>query len=138
VSPEFPEPVRNSAFTQALGDALRRPARLRYPAALVRGLAGEFLLAGQRVLPAKVEASGFEFHYPTLASALASLSGREPLTHPPAAMPALYSPAACLAGENAGTTSPNTSPSLARVAAPALEDCVGDAARDIELARRPG
>jgi uncharacterized protein (TIGR01777 family) len=135
VNATAPEPVRNAAFTQALGEALRRSTWLRYPAALLRGLtgdlAGELLLAGQRVLPAKVEASGFEFRYPTLASALAGVFGRAPLTQVPVAIP---EPATCLAGENAATTIP----SLARIAAPALEDCVGDAARGVELVRRPG
>jgi uncharacterized protein (TIGR01777 family) len=138
VNATAPEPVRNAVFTQALGEALRRRAPLRYPAALLRlvagDLAGELMLAGQRVLPAKVEASGFEFRYPTLAGALASLFDSAPLTQARAALPELETPAACLTGENAATTSP----SLASVAAPALEDCVGDAARDVELARRPG
>jgi uncharacterized protein (TIGR01777 family) len=142
VNATAPEPVRNAAFTQALGEALRRRAALHYPAALLRRLAGELagelLLAGQRVLPAKVEASGFEFRYPTLASALAGVFGRAPLAPARATMPESESPAACLAGENTASTSPSTSPGLARVVAPALEDCVGDAARDVELARRPG
>jgi uncharacterized protein len=141
VNATAPEPVRNSAFTRALGGALARPARLRYPAALLHFLAGdragELLLAGQRVLPAKAQASGFEFRYPTLASALAALLGRAPLTSAATAMPEAETPT-CLAGENAATTSPSTSPSLARVVAPALEDCVGDAARGVELARHPG
>jgi uncharacterized protein len=142
VNATAPEPVRNAAFTQALGDALRRRAALHYPAALLRRLAGELagelLLAGQRVLPAKVEASGFEFRYPTLASALAGVFGRAPLAPARATMPKPESPAACLAGENTASTIPTTSPSLARIAAPALEDCVGDAARGVELVRRPG
>jgi uncharacterized protein len=138
VNATAPEPVRHAAFAQALGEALRRPTWLRYPAALLRllagDLAGELLLAGQRVLPAKAQASGFAFRYPTLASALAGLRGRAPLPQPRAPMPEPEIAAACLAGENAATTSP----SLARIAAPALEDCVGEAARGVELARRPG
>jgi uncharacterized protein (TIGR01777 family) len=138
VNATAPEPVRNAAFTHALGDALGRRAVLRYPAALLRrlagDLAGELLLAGQRVLPAKAEASGFEFRYPTLASALAGLFGRAPLAQARAPMPEPELPAACFEGENAATTIP----SLARVAAPALEDCVGDPTRGVELARRPG
>jgi uncharacterized protein (TIGR01777 family) len=137
VNATAPEPVRNSDFAQALAGALGRRTRLRYPAALLRlvagDLAGELMLAGQRVLPAKAEASGFAFRYPTLASALAGLFGREPPTQARVALP---EPAACLAGENTATTST----SLARVVSPALgsQDCVADAARDIELARRPG
>jgi uncharacterized protein len=135
VNATAPEPVRNAAFAQALGEALGRHAMLRFPAALLRrlagDLAGELLLAGQRVLPAKVEASGFAFRYPTLASALAGLFGREP---PAPARVAMPQPATCLAGKNIATTIP----SLATVAAPTLEDCVGDPARGVELVRRPG
>jgi uncharacterized protein (TIGR01777 family) len=140
VNATAPEPVRNYAFARALGDALRRPARLRYPAALLRLVAGdlacELLLAGQRVLPAKVEASGFEFRYPTLASALAGLLGREPPAPARAAVPLAERAATCLAGENAATTST----ALARVVSPSLDspDCIGGTARGVELAQRPG
>jgi uncharacterized protein (TIGR01777 family) len=140
VNATAPEPVRNAAFTQALGGALGRPAALRYPAALLRrmagDLAGELMLAGQRVLPAKVEASGFKFRYPILASALAGLFGREPLAQAPAAMqPERPASATCIAGENTATT---IAP-LARVASPALDsqDCIGETARGVELARVP-
>jgi uncharacterized protein (TIGR01777 family) len=140
VNATAPEPVRNSAFAQALGDALGRPTWLRYPAALLRLLAGdlasELLLAGQRVLPAKAQASGFKFRHPTLASALADLFGREPPTPAPIATPAPDSAATCLAGENTATTST----ALARVVSPSLDspDCIGDTARGVELAQRPG
>jgi hypothetical protein len=135
VNATAPEPVRNSAFAQALGDALRRPARFRYPAVLLRLLAGdlacELLLAGRRVLPAKAQASGFEFRYPTLASALAGLFGRETPTQA-----RIAAPATCLAGENAATTST----ALARVVSPPLDspDCIGGTARAVEFARGPG
>jgi uncharacterized protein (TIGR01777 family) len=140
VNATAPEPVRNGAFTQALADALRRPARLRYPAALLRLVAGdlasELLLAGRRVLPAKAQASGFKFRHPTLASALTSLFGPAPTTQARAAMPLPDSPATCLAGENTATTST----ALARVVSPPLDspDCIGDAARGVELVPRPG
>ncbi|WP_337244545.1 TIGR01777 family oxidoreductase [Luteimonas sp. gir] len=65
-----PEPVDNTGFTRALADALRRPVVLAVPArALVLGL-GEMatlLVDGQRVLPARLLASGFEFAWPRLA-----------------------------------------------------------------------
>jgi uncharacterized protein (TIGR01777 family) len=136
VNATAPEPVRNAAFTQALGGALRRPTWLRYPAALLRLVAGdlasELLLAGQRVLPAKAQASGFQFRHPTLASALTGLYGREPPAQIRAAPPLPASPVTCLAGENTATTA------LARVVSPALDsqDCIG--ARGVELARGPG
>jgi uncharacterized protein len=138
VNATAPEPVRNAAFTQAFGQALRRRAALRYPATLLRlvagDLAGEMLLTGRRVLPAKAEASGFAFRYPTLASALASLFGREPPPQAHAAIPGPAMPAACLVGENTATKIPN----LARVVSPALEGGGGAAARGVELVRRPG
>ncbi|MEN4903816.1 TIGR01777 family oxidoreductase [Luteimonas sp. TWI1416] len=65
-----PEPVDNTGFTRALADALRRPVLLAVPArALALGL-GEMatlLVDGQRVLPARLLASGFEFAWPRLA-----------------------------------------------------------------------
>jgi hypothetical protein len=140
VNATAPEPVRNGAFARALGDALGRPARLRYPAALLRLVAGdlasELLLAGQRVLPEKAQASGFEFRHPTLASALAGLFGRGPPTRARIAVPLPDSAATCLAGENAATTST----ALARFVSPSLDlpDCIGDTARGVELAQRPG
>jgi uncharacterized protein (TIGR01777 family) len=76
-----PEPVRNAAFTRALGAALRRPAIFRVPARPLHALAGDFadelLLGGQRVLPAKALASGFAFRHPTLRSALAAILGAD-------------------------------------------------------------
>jgi NAD dependent epimerase/dehydratase family enzyme len=77
VNATAPEPVRNAAFTAALARALRRPAWLRMPAAMLHRLAGDFadelLLGGQHVLPAKAELSGFKFRHPTLPSALAAM-----------------------------------------------------------------
>ncbi|KQY95283.1 SulA-family protein [Caulobacter sp. Root1455] len=74
-----PEPVRNAAFAQALGRALRRPAVLPAPAAPLRlalgAFADELLLKGQRVIPAAALASGFTFTYPTLDEALGDIVG---------------------------------------------------------------
>jgi NAD dependent epimerase/dehydratase family enzyme len=71
--------VRNLTFAHELGRALRRPARLRAPAALLHRLAGAFadelLIGGQKVLPAKAEDSGFQFQHATLASAFAAMLG---------------------------------------------------------------
>jgi uncharacterized protein (TIGR01777 family) len=73
-----PVPVRNTDFTRELGRALRRPAVMPMPAALL-GLLGDFahelLLGGQRVLPAKAMVSGFKFRHETLRSALAEMIG---------------------------------------------------------------
>lgn len=68
-----PQPVRNAEFAAALGAALRRPAVLPMPAAVLRGLMGEMaelVVTGQRVVPARSEAQGFRFRYPDIRSAL--------------------------------------------------------------------
>jgi len=69
-----PNPVRNTAFTDALGDVLNRPTILPVPsfaANLVFGEMGEeMLLAGQRVEPAELREAGFEWEYPELEEAL--------------------------------------------------------------------
>jgi len=82
VNATAPVPVRNAAFAQELGRVLRRPARLRIPALplrwLLRDLADELLLQGQRVVPDKAEAHGFAFRHATLASALAAILGERP------------------------------------------------------------
>jgi uncharacterized protein len=74
-----PEPVRNSEFTRALAAVLSRPAIFRIPAFVVRlmfgEMAGEVLLAGQRVQPAKLIASGYQFKYRALGTALENILG---------------------------------------------------------------
>src|SRR5262249_60048723 len=83
VNATAPEPVTNATFTSELARALRRPALLPAPAALLRRLAGdlanELLIGGQRVLPDKACASGFTFRHPTLASALSAMLGTRPV-----------------------------------------------------------
>ena len=72
-----PNPVTNAEFTNALADALRRPARLPVPAFALRLLFGELadegLLASARVVPEKLAQSGFVFAFPELKSALQDL-----------------------------------------------------------------
>jgi uncharacterized protein (TIGR01777 family) len=72
-----PGPVRNADFTKALGRALSRPTFFPIPAFAVRLAFGEMadalLLTSQRVQPAKLAESNFEFDYPTLAPALAHI-----------------------------------------------------------------
>lgn len=68
-----PTPVRNEAFTRALGDAVHRPAVLPVPEIAVRTLYGEMgvetVIEGQRVLPKKLLAAGFDFRFRTLPEA---------------------------------------------------------------------
>lgn len=70
-----PRPVTNAAFTRALGRAVHRPAVLPVPPfgpdlLLGRELAHELLFASARVVPAALEAGGYAFRHPDLASAL--------------------------------------------------------------------
>jgi uncharacterized protein (TIGR01777 family) len=141
VNATAPEPVRNVTFAHALGAALHRPTWLRCPAAILHGLAGDFadelLLGGQRVLPAKVQASGFEFRHATLPSALAGILGCRSSIGADGSMPRpRRAPATCLANKNPASTRE----ALASVASPALDsgDCMGDAPASVELARGPG
>jgi uncharacterized protein (TIGR01777 family) len=72
-----PNPVTSAVFAKALGRALHRPALLPTPAFALRLLFGEMadalLLSGQRVVPAKAEASGFAFAFPTIDRALQAI-----------------------------------------------------------------
>lgn len=69
-----PEPVTNADFTRALAAALHRPAFCHAPAfalrLLLRGMADEMLLSGQRGVPRAAMENGYEFAHPTLAGAL--------------------------------------------------------------------
>jgi uncharacterized protein (TIGR01777 family) len=75
-----PHPVTNAEFTRALGRAVRRPAILPVPgAALELGLGREFarelLLASARVLPEKLEHTGYRFTLPDVDAALRASIG---------------------------------------------------------------
>jgi len=75
-----PKPVSNLEFTRTLGSVLRRPAVVPIPAFAARAalgrMADEMLLASARVLPERLEQSGFCFRQPTLELALRQLLGR--------------------------------------------------------------
>jgi uncharacterized protein (TIGR01777 family) len=69
-----PQPVRNAEFTRALARALHRPAVVpvpRFALAVVLGreLAAE-MLGSQRVLPQRLEASGYRFRHGQVDEAL--------------------------------------------------------------------
>ena len=73
-----PSPATNSEFTAALGQALKRPTVLPTPLFPVKALYGKelvqrLLVDGQRVLPARLEMSGYQFRYPTLEGALSAI-----------------------------------------------------------------
>jgi hypothetical protein len=68
-----PEPVRNVDFTWALASALHRPAFLPVPALALRSIFGEgasILTTGQRVLPERTLALGYEFRYKQIIAAI--------------------------------------------------------------------
>jgi uncharacterized protein (TIGR01777 family) len=69
-----PQPIPNAEFVHTLGKLLGRPTLVPLPAFAVKMLLGkmgdELLLAGQRVLPKKLLASGFQFAHSDLESAL--------------------------------------------------------------------
>ncbi|MFI0349852.1 TIGR01777 family oxidoreductase [Actinomadura sp. 9N407] len=72
-----PRPVTNAAYTKALGRALHRPAVIPVPAfalrAALRGFADEGPLISQRVVPRRLEESGFSFAHPEIGGALDSV-----------------------------------------------------------------
>lgn len=73
-----PAPVTNAVLTKALGRALHRPTVVPVPRFALRALLGvqladEMVLGGQRVLPAALETSGYQFRHPTLDEALAAV-----------------------------------------------------------------
>jgi len=76
-----PHPVTNREFTRALGNALSRPTPLPVPAfalrlAVGREMADALLLASARVLPRRLETTGYRFRFPELGEALRHLLGK--------------------------------------------------------------
>jgi uncharacterized protein (TIGR01777 family) len=74
-----PHPVINRELARTLGRTLGRPAFVPAPAPALRLLMGEMagvLLAGQRAVPQRLMAAGFQFRYPHLDGALEALLAR--------------------------------------------------------------
>lgn len=72
-----PNPATNSEFTAALARALRRPALFPVPGFALKVALGGFsteILGSKRVLPERLNESGFIFDFPHLAPALAKLA----------------------------------------------------------------
>lgn len=69
-----PHPVSNAEFTRTLAQVMRRPAVFPVPSAAIKLLFGEMgeelLLNGSRVIPRKLQLSGYTFIYPELEQAL--------------------------------------------------------------------
>jgi hypothetical protein len=69
-------PVTNKEFSKALGRALHRPAILPVPPFVLKlrfGGVAEILTTGQRVIPAKALALGYQFKFPEIDGALTNL-----------------------------------------------------------------
>lgn len=75
-----PQPVQNKELTRALGQVLKRPTVIPVPAPALRLLFGdmadEALLSSARVLPARLQAIGFNFQDRDLVPALQGMLGR--------------------------------------------------------------
>jgi uncharacterized protein (TIGR01777 family) len=76
-----PEQLTQREFATILARVLHRPSFFPLPAGLVRLLFGEMadivLLGGRPVRPARLEAGGFHFNFPSLEPALRHLLGRQ-------------------------------------------------------------
>jgi uncharacterized protein (TIGR01777 family) len=73
-----PEQVTNGDLTSALGSALHRPTLVFAPKPALSLVLGEFadeLLIDQRMLPAVLESTGYEFRHPTVAAIIDDLLG---------------------------------------------------------------
>jgi uncharacterized protein (TIGR01777 family) len=74
-----PAPVTNGEFARTLGRVLGRPSFIPTPASAVRFLFGELadalILGGQRVVPTRATALGYEFKHETLEAALREIYG---------------------------------------------------------------
>lgn len=76
-----PNPVSNAEFTRVLAGVMKRPAIFAVPGFAARLALGEFaeqgILASARVVPKRLEESGFEFRYAELHAALEELGRKK-------------------------------------------------------------
>ena len=77
-----PRPVTNREFTETLGKSLSRPTPLPVPAFALRlavggEMADALLLASARVIPRRLEETGYRFRFPELGGALRHLLVRK-------------------------------------------------------------
>jgi uncharacterized protein len=71
-----PIPVTNAEYTKALAAAVHRPASFPAPKLALKAALGGFagsVVTGQRALPKRLVAAGFEYGYPDLSDALRAL-----------------------------------------------------------------
>ncbi|MGI9464016.1 MAG: TIGR01777 family oxidoreductase, partial [Aestuariivirgaceae bacterium] len=79
VNATSPHPVRAAQMMQTIARTLHRPLLLRVPERLLRTCLGEMasvFLDSARVLPAKLQSTGFQFHFPEIDAAIADLLAR--------------------------------------------------------------
>ena len=68
-----PNPVTNAEFSRELAASLSRPCVFKVPEFMLRLMMGEMadlVIYGQRVIPSRLEESGYKFIYPTISQAL--------------------------------------------------------------------
>ncbi len=73
VNASSPNPVTMNEFTEQLGEVLNRPVFFRVPKLVMKAMIGEsadFITASLRVIPEKLEKTGFQFSFPLLKNAL--------------------------------------------------------------------
>jgi uncharacterized protein (TIGR01777 family) len=73
-----PHPVTNREFAKALGRAMKRPALLPAPKTALKIVLGEladYIVTGQRVIPARALALGYHFRYPEIDIAFRGIFG---------------------------------------------------------------
>lgn len=80
VNVTVPNPPTNAEYTKTLGHVLGRPTIFPLPAPAARlalgEIADELLLASQRIEPAKLRETGYEYRYPELEGAFRHVLGR--------------------------------------------------------------
>ncbi len=78
VNVSAPHPVTNREFARALGRALKRPAFFPVPRLALKVVVGEladYIVTGQRVLPARAQTLGYHFRYPEIDIAFRGIYG---------------------------------------------------------------
>jgi len=75
-----PNPVTMEIYTQTLADVLHRPAFLTVPTSLVQTVGGqmadEMILASARVIPKRLQETGYDFGFSSLPVGLRHVLGR--------------------------------------------------------------
>lgn len=72
-----PKPVSNKDFSIALADSLNRPCMLftpKFALTLAMGEMADLLIYGQRIIPMRLQESGFVFNFPTIEEAFADIN----------------------------------------------------------------